>query len=142
MSIKKLNAQRERFAFEYVKDLNATQAAIRAGYSERTARSIGQRLLTIVAVAELITKLKLEITQTIKIDAAWMLKASVDLYSKCMEGEQVKDAQGQDMGAADRCCRNRAGCRGQHIPDARNRDGSRACADCLLPVSDGYRHRC
>lgn len=41
-----LNAKRKRFAEEYVVDLNATQAAIRAGYSTKTARSIGQRLLT------------------------------------------------------------------------------------------------
>jgi len=34
------------FVREYLKDLNATQAAIRAGYSEATARSQGQRLLT------------------------------------------------------------------------------------------------
>ena len=41
-----LTAQRERFVAEYIIDLNATQAAIRAGYSEKTARSQGQRLLT------------------------------------------------------------------------------------------------
>lgn len=35
---------------EYLVDLNATQAAIRAGYSEKTARSIGQRLLTNVDI--------------------------------------------------------------------------------------------
>lgn len=95
-----LNERQKRFCHEYIKDLNAKQAAIRSGYSERTAKSQGQRLLTHVDVAALIAKLKLELTQTIKIDAAWMLRASVDLYSKCMEGEQVKDAQGQDMGFA------------------------------------------
>ena len=42
----KLNARQRRFADEYLIDLNATQAAIRAGYSEKTARSQGQRLLT------------------------------------------------------------------------------------------------
>lgn len=34
------------FVAEYLKDFNATQAAIRAGYSERTARSIGSENLT------------------------------------------------------------------------------------------------
>ena len=45
-----LNDRQKRFADEYIVDLNATQAAIRAGYSEKTARSQGQRLLTNVDV--------------------------------------------------------------------------------------------
>lgn len=39
------------FVNEYLKDFNATQAAIRAGYSEKTARSIGQQLLTKLDIA-------------------------------------------------------------------------------------------
>lgn len=41
-----LSPKQRRFVAEYLVDLNATQAAIRAGYSERTARSIGQENLT------------------------------------------------------------------------------------------------
>lgn len=40
-----LNAKQRAFTVEYMKDKNATQAAIRAGYSEKTARSIGNELL-------------------------------------------------------------------------------------------------
>jgi phage terminase small subunit len=40
-----LNAKQKAFTVEYMKDKNATQAAIRAGYSEKTARSIGNELL-------------------------------------------------------------------------------------------------
>lgn len=46
----KLTDKQQRFAGEYLIDLNATQAAIRAGYSEKTAKSQGQRLLTKVDV--------------------------------------------------------------------------------------------
>lgn len=42
---KKLSPMRQRFVAEYLKDLNATQAAIRAGYSERSAYVQGPRLL-------------------------------------------------------------------------------------------------
>ena len=42
----KLTAKQQRFVEEYLIDLNATQAAIRAGYSKNTAKQIGQRLLT------------------------------------------------------------------------------------------------
>lgn len=45
-----LNAKQERFISEYLVDLNATQAAIRAGYSPATAYSQGQRLLKHVDV--------------------------------------------------------------------------------------------
>ena len=45
-----LTAKQERFVQEYLVDLNATQAAIRAGYSPKTAYSMGQRLLKNVEV--------------------------------------------------------------------------------------------
>ena len=40
-----LNAKQKRFYKEYLIDLNATQSAVRAGYSKKTAYSQGQRLL-------------------------------------------------------------------------------------------------
>ena len=51
-----LTARQARFVQEYLVDLNATQAAIRAGYSEKTAYSMGQRLLKHVEVAAAISK--------------------------------------------------------------------------------------
>jgi phage terminase small subunit len=42
----KLTPKQQLFIKEYLVDLNATQAAIRAGYSEKTAKSIGQENLT------------------------------------------------------------------------------------------------
>lgn len=42
----KLTAKQQRFCDEYLIDLNATQAAIRAGYSEKTARIIAAENLT------------------------------------------------------------------------------------------------
>lgn len=41
-----MNARQKRFCDEYLIDCNATQAAIRAGYSSKTAKSIGQENLT------------------------------------------------------------------------------------------------
>ena len=40
-----MNAKRTKFVQEYLKDLNATQAAIRAGYSEKTAGQLGFEML-------------------------------------------------------------------------------------------------
>lgn len=52
----KLNEKQLRFVDEYIIDLNATQAAIRAGYSKKTARSQAQRLLTNVDIQGAIAK--------------------------------------------------------------------------------------
>ena len=46
-----LNLRQNLFKTEYLKDLNATQAAIRAGYSDKTAGQIGERLLRNVEIA-------------------------------------------------------------------------------------------
>lgn len=65
----KLTAKQQRFVEEYLIDLNATQAAIRAGYSEKTAASQGQRLLnnveiaSAVSVAQMARSKRTEITQ-------------------------------------------------------------------------------
>ena len=48
----KLTAKQERFIEEYLVDLNATQAAIRAGYSEHTAKEIGCENLTKPNISE------------------------------------------------------------------------------------------
>ncbi len=45
-----MNDRRRLFCEEYVKDFNATRAAIRAGFSKKTARKQGSRLLTFVDV--------------------------------------------------------------------------------------------
>lgn len=52
----KLTPKQKAFVDEYLIDLNATQAAIRAGYSKKTARSQGQRLLTNVDIQQAIEK--------------------------------------------------------------------------------------
>ena len=49
-----MNARQQRFVTEYLIDLNATQAAIRAGYSSKTAQQQGSRLLTNVVVKQAI----------------------------------------------------------------------------------------
>jgi phage terminase small subunit len=55
----KLKLKQLRFCEEYLVDLNATQAAIRAGYSRKTARNIGCENLTKPAIRSIIDK-KLE----------------------------------------------------------------------------------
>lgn len=55
--VAKLTAKQRRFCDEYLIDLNATQAAIRAGYSVQTANEQGSRLLAKVNIQTRIKKL-------------------------------------------------------------------------------------
>ena len=89
-----LNAKQEAFCREYIIDLNATQAAIRAGYSEKTAKSIGSRLLTNVDIHDFIAKLKLERSGRVQIDADWVLMAAKRVYDRCMQEEPVLEKDG------------------------------------------------
>lgn len=54
---KKFTKKMEAFCLEYIIDLNATQAAIRSGYSKKTSYSIGQRLLKDVEIQKKVQKL-------------------------------------------------------------------------------------
>lgn len=51
MTQKKLTPKQARFVEEYLIDLNATQAAIRSGYSKKTARQIGEQNLSKLDIA-------------------------------------------------------------------------------------------
>ncbi len=55
---KKLTNKQRAFCREYMIDLNATQAAKRAGYSKKTAYSMGQRLLKNVEIQKFLKKLQ------------------------------------------------------------------------------------
>ena len=52
------NKRHEKFCYEYIKDMNATQAAIRTGYSEKTANRIGSRLLSNVDIKTRVAELR------------------------------------------------------------------------------------
>jgi phage terminase small subunit len=70
----KLTAKEEHFCYQYVLLLNATQAAINAGYSEISARSKGCQLLTKVNIQEHIKHLKDHLAATAEISALRVLK--------------------------------------------------------------------
>lgn len=88
MAKPKLTDKQELFCLEYLIDLNATQAAIRAGYSARTAQAIGAENLTKPLISERIAKAFNERAEETKINAAYVLKMSNELLLRCMvDGE-------------------------------------------------------
>jgi phage terminase small subunit len=76
----KLTSRQQAFCEEYLIDLNALQAAIRAGYSEKTAKQIGSENLSKPDVAKYIAELKAERSLLTKIDAAWVLMSAKKVY--------------------------------------------------------------
>ncbi|KFL47675.1 hypothetical protein IL54_3102 [Sphingobium sp. ba1] len=73
-----MTPKQQRFVEEYLIDLNATQAAIRAGYSADTAHSIGHENLSKPEIAASIVEAKAKRSQQTGIDAAWLLKRLAD----------------------------------------------------------------
>lgn len=67
MSNKKLSVQKQRFADEFLISYNATQAAIKAGYSKRTAYSQGARLSKSVEVQKYLISKKAKVYKKLEI---------------------------------------------------------------------------
>lgn len=87
-----LTAKQARFVEEYLIDLNATQAAIRAGYSEKTARQSGAENLSKPDIAEAIAEAQAKRSERTKIDADYVLRQAVKLHEKCMTDETFNAA--------------------------------------------------
>ncbi len=118
MSTKKLTPKQQCFIEEYLIDLNAAQSAIRAGYSEKTAKQQASRLLTNVDVAAAVAKAKRERSEATKIDAEWVLHQAVELHRRCMQeirpvrnpktGKQIYDDDGNALFTFNAAAANRA----------------------------------
>ncbi|MGU3387264.1 terminase small subunit [Methylobacterium sp. D53M] len=74
-----LTDKQQRFVEEYLVDLNATQAAIRAGYSEATAYSIGNENLSKPEIAEAIATAQAARSERTKVTADEVLRYWYDL---------------------------------------------------------------
>lgn len=70
----KLTLKQRVFVAEYMKDMNATRAAIRAGYSPRSAYSTGERLLRNAEVAVEVERLVEKRIERSGIEADWVLE--------------------------------------------------------------------
>lgn len=75
----KLTDKQELFAREYLSDLNATQAAKRAGYSDKTAYSIGQENLKKPEIQDRIAELKAERNERTQVNADYVLRRLVEI---------------------------------------------------------------
>ena len=99
----KLTPKQSIFVKEYLIDLNGTQAAIRAGYSPKTANEQAARLLAHASVSEAVANAMAKRAEKIEINADYVLAQAVKLHERCMqEIEPMTDRRGEpivdDMG--------------------------------------------
>lgn len=85
-----LNDRQRRFVDEYLIDLNATQAAIRAGYSSKTAESIASRLLRNVKVQQAISAAQAERQERTELTADEVIRDLREVRDICMGRKTVK----------------------------------------------------
>jgi phage terminase small subunit len=90
----KLTAKQRRFVDEYLVDLNATKAAIRAGYSHRTARSIGEENLTKPDIAKALDVAMAQRAERTRITADDVIATIEETVRRCSQTEPVRDARG------------------------------------------------
>ena len=89
MSEKKMTAKQQRFCDEYLIDLNATQAAIRAGYSKNTARAIGAENLTKLDIKNYIAARMAEKEKTLVADQDEVLQYLTSVLRGETESEEI-----------------------------------------------------
>lgn len=94
----KLTEKQQRFCDEYLIDLNATQAAIRAGYSRKTAHSIGAENLTKPELKKYIENRMAEKEAALIADQDEVLK----YLTSVMRGESAAHVLARDEIGADR----------------------------------------
>jgi phage terminase small subunit len=69
-----INFRQEKFICKFLESGNATESAIHAGYSEKTAYSIGQRLLKNVEIMKIIKKHRKEISREAELTVSEVVK--------------------------------------------------------------------
>ena len=89
-----LTDKQARFVEEYLVDLNATQAAIRAGYSAKTASEQGHQLLQKTSVAEAIAVAQAKLSEKVEISQEWVLTNLKKVADRCMQSAPVLDRKG------------------------------------------------
>ena len=93
-----MTPKQKLFVKEYLVDLNATRAAISAGYSEKTACEQGSRLLRNVQIQAEVNKRAAKITEKLDISTEYILGMIKQTIERCSQGVEVVDREGNPTG--------------------------------------------
>ena len=92
-----LNEKQQRFIDEYLVDLNATQAAIRAGYSPSTARQQGSRLLTHADIQTAVTERQEQRAERVQVSQDYVLESILEVMQRSKQASPVLDRNGDPV---------------------------------------------
>lgn len=93
-----LTDKQAAFVREYLVDLCATQAAIRAGYSGKTAGAIGRENLQKPLIAAAITSATVKRTERTEVTQDWVISRLVENVERSMQADPVLDRKGNRTG--------------------------------------------
>ena len=85
----KLTPKQKRFIEEYLIDLNATQAAIRAGYSEKTAYAIGEENLRKPVIKAEVERLQAETSNKLQVTKESLINDLLTIKDLCLTNPRV-----------------------------------------------------
>lgn len=83
-----MTARQQRFVAEYIKDGNATQAAIRAGFSKKAARQQGARMLSYASVCDAIATARKPVIEEAQVTLEGHLKMLATLRDSALKAGQ------------------------------------------------------
>jgi len=92
-----MTAKQSAFVGEYLVDLNASKAAIRAGYSPKTAYSIGQENLKKPEISAAIEGAILERSERTQISQDYVLEVIRDTIERCRTLSPITDSRGNPI---------------------------------------------
>lgn len=99
-----LNERQKQFCNEFLIDFNGTQAAIRAGYSKNTARSIANENLTKPDIQNYLKELIQKRNERTKITQDEVITDIIEVKNRCMQkapvlfmGKQVQDENDNNL---------------------------------------------
>ena len=93
-----LRPKQKRFIEEYLVDLNATQAAIRAGYSEKTARQMGAQNLSKPVIQAAIEEAFQARSERTELTQDWVLERLEENTNRALCRVPVLDHEGKETG--------------------------------------------
>lgn len=92
-----LTPKQQAFVNEYLIDLNGTQAAIRAGYSPKTANEQAARLLAKANVKAAVEEAKKERQKRVHVDQDYVLGTILDTVERCRQVRPVLNKKGEQV---------------------------------------------
>jgi phage terminase small subunit len=93
-----LTDKQRRFVDEYLITLNATQAAIKSGYSEKTAQEQSSRLLSNVMVQAAIQERMQDRQKRVEANQDYVITKVLNTIERCSQAESVLDREGNPIG--------------------------------------------